>query len=244
MNLTGIRTDNTLLLGRVPALVCHSQTLQASVRKGTILFYHGLGASKEVHLAEIRQLAAAGYLVVVPDAVGHGQRKDPKLDQLMALGHPTRTSLFLNIIRETAMELPPLLDELLSKGWIHRERIGITGISMGGHICFLAIVLDPRIQVAVSILGSPVLKPLAAASPHRNLERFSSVRLLSQNAGRDEIVPAAEAEQFHARLQRAYADHAQRFEHLNYPNSGHLMAVDDWIQCTDRMVTWFDRHMP
>lgn len=244
LHSTGIKAHKTLLMGRIPALVCRSQSLKASARKGTILFYHGLGASNEVHLIEIGQLAAAGYLVIAPDAVGHGQRKDPGLEKLIAHGNPSRTKRFLNIIRETAMEIAPLLDELVSKGWIYRDRIGIAGISMGGHICYLGIVLDPRIKVAVSIVGSPVLKSPSIASPHQNLAKFSTINLLSQNAGRDEIVSAAEAEQFHSKLRQAYADHEDRFEYLNYPNSGHFMTDDDWKQCTGRMVMWFDRHIP
>lgn len=238
-----MKTEPTLFLSRIPALLCHAQALKSSVRKGTVLFYHGLGASKEVHLAEIERLVSAGFLVIAVDAVGHGQRRDPELERLTAAGSPVRAESFLRVVQESAMELPLLLDDLHSRGWIYRGRIGISGISMGGYICFLGITLEPRLKVAVSILGSPEWKAPSAMSPHNRLERFSDIRLLSQNAGRDELVSSAAVKRFHSRLRETYADYGDRFEYIEYPLSRHFMAEQDWRLCIERSAAWFDLHM-
>lgn len=238
-----MKVEQTLLLERVPALIGHELGVEASARNGTILFYHGLGSSKEALIPEIGRLAAAGFLVVALDAVGHGERRDPGLAQLMVHGSPARSTAFLGVVRESAKELPPILNELQSRRWIYQERIGIAGISMGGHICFLAITLDPRCKVAATILASPEWKSTSAASPHLHLESFSHIKLLSQNAGRDEIVSSADVARFHSRLKETYDDHEQRFDYIEYPESGHFMEEADWNLCIDKMLAWFVRHL-
>ena len=239
-----MKTAQTILLQRIPTLVCYARDLAASVHKGTILFYHGLGAAKELHLAEIEQLTAAGFLVIAVDAVGHGQRTDPGLAQRIAPGRPSRSAAFQEVVCSTAAEIPFLLDDLWSRQWIDGNKIGIAGISMGGCIGFLAITAEWRFRVAVTILGTPEIEQASSSSPQYNLEKFSTIRLQSQNAARDEIVMAAEAHRFHAGLQHLYDDYDDRFEYIEYPDSGHFMEQKDWNRCIGRMVHWFDRHMP
>src|SRR5262249_45722553 len=94
-----------LILGGAPALVaCQGDPVHA---RGTILFYHGLGASKEANARELEGLAAAGFLAVGLDNVGHGERRYPDYEQRFGEGSGGRwPEEFLHAVEATAQEVP------------------------------------------------------------------------------------------------------------------------------------------
>ncbi len=80
---------------------------------------------------------------------------------------------------------------------------------MGGYITYKAVTLEPRLRAAVCIVASPewlpgVLENFTEGSPHLQLERFDRIRLLSQTAGRDKVVPSRYMRAFHERLSDKY----------------------------------------
>jgi alpha-beta hydrolase superfamily lysophospholipase len=58
-------------IATAPALALFDGSSEQSGKCGTILFYHGFGASKERHIDELRLLADAGFLAIGIDSVGH-----------------------------------------------------------------------------------------------------------------------------------------------------------------------------
>ena len=108
---------------------------------------------------------------------------------------------------------------------------------------YTAITLETRLHVAATILGSPQWKIDLPESPHNHLKKFSSIRLISQNAGQDEIVPAVYARKFHMMLKARYSDYAERFDYIEYPDSGHFMQENDWRDCWTKTLTWFNHHL-
>lgn len=196
-----------------------------AAEKGCILFFHGLGASKDVQRPDLESLASPGYLVVGVDSVGHGERRYPDFDSRLSKANADFTREFLTVVLETAREVPFLLDALEHAGFIKNGRIGIAGISQGGFITYTAVTLEPRLKVAVSVVGSPRWTLERPESPHLHLEAFGRVFLLSQNAAQDELVPSRDARDFHQRLGRVYPDHAARFVYAEYA-SDHLLEAD------------------
>ena len=63
------------ILGPAPTLVVHVGSADAAAARGTVIVHHGLSGQKEVHGRELVSLAAAGFLAVGVDAVGHGERR-------------------------------------------------------------------------------------------------------------------------------------------------------------------------
>src|SRR5271156_3553618 len=61
----------------VPALLWCREAPEVAARRGTVLFYHGFGGTKEKLGAYLSALAEAGFLAVSLDAVGHGERRYP-----------------------------------------------------------------------------------------------------------------------------------------------------------------------
>jgi hypothetical protein len=60
-----------LRLGPAPALIVRPD----DTPRATLLWYHGLGVSKETHRPELERFARAGILAIGIDAAGHGERR-------------------------------------------------------------------------------------------------------------------------------------------------------------------------
>lgn len=228
--------------GHVPVLTVFQGEPGRAAEKGCILFFHGLGASKDVQRPDLESLAAQGYLVVGIDSVGHGERRYPDFNERLSKANPDFTREFLTVVLETAKEVPFLLDELERAGLVRNGRVGVAGISQGGFITYTAVTLEPRLKVAAAIVGSPEWPLRWAESPHLHLEAFNRVFLLSQNAGKDDLVPSRCARDFHRRLERVYLDDATRFVYAEYAESDHLLEAD-WSTLWARTLAWFDRHI-
>ncbi len=100
-------------------------------------------------------LAKLGYIALMPDAYGFGERK--------YTGH--RNSKFL---LPTGITLEGLqiwdnmraVDYLLTRNDVDSEKIGITGASGGGNQTMYTGALDPRIKVVVPVASLSTLKGL------------------------------------------------------------------------------------
>jgi uncharacterized protein len=202
----------------------------AAAARGAVLLLHGLGARKEVQDAEAASLAAAGYQVVTPDAPHHGARRGPLLDAILAATGSAAHELFLDLVEESAAELPRLVDALGAPA-------AVVGISLGAYVALAAAAADPRLAPIVSILGSPDWTPPGAPTertraaltraPVHHAERFPPRPLLLANAGRDVSVPPGAARAFAADLAPRYRDPA-RLSYVEYPESEHRMRGQDW----------------
>lgn len=222
----------------IPLVLCENEHPQAEKR--CILFYHGFKGAKEKNLRELNSLAEQGYFVVGVDAVGHGARVYPDFEARFASDSSTNNSEFIKVVRESAAEVPYLIDTLKTMYAI--KSFGIAGISMGGFITYAAILQDHRLQAAVSILGSPHWEGDEEHSPERHLEKFSSIHLLSMNARKDDLVPPHFARDFQAALRDYYTDYEQRFAYVEYPNSDHFIDDEDWVDCWAKTLSWFKEH--
>jgi hypothetical protein len=237
-------------IASVPALLTFPDSREVCAEQGTVLFYHGFGGNKENEKIEAHaaSLAQAGFLVISLDAIGHGQRRYAHFTEVFNDERWTREpeateADYLTIVRQTAAEVPMIVDELLSCGWVRPERLGIGGISMGGEITYAAIVNEPRLCVATPIVGSPQWELPWPESPHRHAERFFPVALFSQAAAADEFVPTSSIRAFHEQLTPLYARAPERLCYLEYPNVGHKLSPQLWETSRQRTVTWFGRFL-
>ena len=122
--------------------------------RGTVLVYHGLGSEKETQEKEIFALARRGFLAVGIDAVGHGERRYSDFDERMK--SEAFHLDFLQMVRQTADEVPRLIEALRSQS-DNLGKIGLTGISMGGCIAFAAAaaVSQSHLSAVAPILATP-----------------------------------------------------------------------------------------
>jgi dienelactone hydrolase len=240
-------------LASVPSLLFSQESPEKNGMQGTIVFYHGLGGSKEDHRGSIPfclALAQAGFLVVSVDLVGHGERRYPdfaprflQMRERKAADPGAFEADVLTVVRETAQEVPRIIDDLLARGWAHPTGIGLAGLSLGADVVYAAIVAEPRIAAATAILGSPEWKLPWPESPHHFPERFFPVALLSQTAEADTHVSPAAARSFHQRLTSFYASVPDRLAYIEFPGVDHDLSESAWRKAVENMVSWFHRFL-
>ncbi len=236
-------TQTPATLAAAPALLLARGDAEDAAERGTILFYHGLTAQKESNLNEYRVLADAGFLVVALDNAGHGARR---LSDFAARFHPANPNAgteFLNLVKETALETPRVVDALLEKGLAHEDRLGVAGWSMGGYVAYRALLEEKRFKAAVTIVASPRWQLPWPDSPHLHPAAFYPVALLSQVGSHDEVVPPAGARAFHEALEPYYAEQPERLEFVEYPGMGHHPSAAEAAEIQVRTVAWFEKHL-
>jgi alpha-beta hydrolase superfamily lysophospholipase len=235
----GVFEKELLRLATAPALALWRGARKRSVERGVVLFYHGFTVDKEAQLPELKALAAAGYLAIGVDAAGHGERRLADFDQHFG-GSDHRQRMF-KLVAETVAELPAVVDALEDVGIVQAGRLAIGGVSMGGHICYGAAVIEPRISVVTPILGSPCWP--RPDSPHLQPERFFPKAVLSQNAGNDTIVSPGGARALHNDLTRVYGEDSARLRYVEFPESEHEMREEDWRSARNNLVQWLGVHL-
>lgn len=223
-------------LAGAPVLVCGSGSLEDAAAKGTILFYHGFTACKEVNRRELHALAEAGFLAVGVDNWGHGERR--LADWEARFADPAHwESAFLDLVQRSVAEIPALVDALEARGLLKEGRLGLAGISMGGIIAYGAVPLEKRIRAIATIVATP--KWLE----HQHWPACYPCAMLSQTAGRDTLVDPEDASRFHLALARFYAECPERNACINYPHSEHMMRPEDFELAWQRLTAWFNRHL-
>jgi alpha-beta hydrolase superfamily lysophospholipase len=238
-----------LTLASAPALLLFRASPEESARHGTVLFYHGFGESKDGYVEVLQQLAQAGFLAVGIDGVGHGERRYPDFKKRFPpfepqlIGNLDLEAAFLAVVRATVQELPQIIDALTERGWIHAQRVGITGHSFGGFVTYAAVVADQRIQVAAPVVGSPQWKLPWPDSPHLHPDRFFPTALLSQTAGKDTRVWPDFAHAFHQQLAPYYIQAPERLHYIEYPDSPHDLTNADWQSAWNAVVQWFSTYL-
>ena len=228
----------TRTIGGVPLLLATAGDAAAPLPM--VLWFHGFGVDKETHRKELGQLAEAGFLAVGVDAAGHGARRLPDLDARQAAPHEQALRTMIELASRTAEEVPGVVRALVEEGMADGGRVGAAGVSMGGYVVYRAVLAEPAIRAAVSILGSPEWPH--GDSPHRHLDEFRSTALLSITAERDENVPPAGARELHRRL--AEADPGSPLHcYVELPGAVHLMSEEHWNRTMDETLRWLAHHL-
>ena len=224
----------SLWLGPAPSLVVSREEPQKAAERGTILLYHGFGADITVNRRELESFATQGFLAIGLDNAGHGRRRLTDWDAWFGPNGDFETG-FRKLIELSIEEMPDVIDAIDQKGWYRPHRLGICGISMGGVIAYGGMLADCRISAGSIFVSSPRYLP-----PKYGLTGFAPRPLLSQNGGLDEIVPFTDAQKLHQQLEPLYQSHPERNRFINYPESGHMMAEQDWFRAWQTNLEWFD----
>ncbi len=231
-------TFQTRTVGGVPLLL--ALPADAAGPLPLVPWFHGFGVDNGTHRKELRQLAEAGFLAVGVDAAGHGARRLPDLDARQAAPHEQALRTMIELAAQTADEVPGVVRALVDEGLADGERVGVAGVSMGGYVVYRAVLVEPAIRAAVSILGSPEWPD--GDSPHQHLDGFRHTALLSVTAQRDENVPPAAARELHRRL--AEADPGSPLHrYVELPGAVHLMSEEHWNQVMDETLRWLSLHL-
>ncbi|KRL00072.1 alpha/beta fold hydrolase [Liquorilactobacillus capillatus] len=134
-------------IGMIPVLEV-VQSVKAEEELPLVFFYHGWTGCKEKVLTQGYEIAKRGFRVVLPDALYHGER--------LVVGKTSEHKLeFWQIIVNSIKEFPQLLAYYRETTGIKDEKIGVSGLSMGGITTCALLRTYPQITAAVCLMGSP-----------------------------------------------------------------------------------------
>jgi len=141
---------------RVPGLLLQDEEATSGARPAVIVA-HGTGSSKEAVLPLLLTLAARGFVAVAIDARHHGQRAGGpdagSAAYVTAIFDKFKGAAGYPFLYDTVWDLMRTLDYLEQRRDVDARRIGLLGISKGGMETYLAAAADPRLAVAVPVLG-------------------------------------------------------------------------------------------
>jgi predicted esterase len=129
-----------------------------------VFFLHALGGKKEDALELGFLLAQQNIFCVAFDAKMHGERFDPRLDDVSraenALYPPeSRLDEFQLMMREIVPgnhhDAEAILDKLTNDPRVDCSRVGVTGVSMGGISTYYMAAHSSKIKAAAPIIAWP-----------------------------------------------------------------------------------------
>ncbi|HEY3377324.1 MAG TPA: prolyl oligopeptidase family serine peptidase [Armatimonadota bacterium] len=223
---------------------------------------HGRGGAAAQMFACCRDLVTCGFIAVAIDQRNHGRRI---VDPLANGGwSPQHAADMYGACVGTAMDVSLLIDMLPARLGISTERVGMTGISMGGHATLLAMAYDVRIAVGAPVIGSgdyrhlmemratnngvaaeqfddffpPALqRAVEKFDPIHHPARFADRPLLLINGGADTLVPA-ECNQRFAAACRPHYRQPERLQTSLYPGVGHEFPPAMWQEVQHWLQRW------
>lgn len=151
----------TYRVGEIPVT---TMAAEAAQRRPVVFYLHGFTVDRRDGLSLGYRLAELGFYFAAVDAPMHGERKEERLDAILAgevgLVYPASTGLdafFLvhELILQTAQDVQMLIEHLREDSRADTSRIGVTGASMGGMATFYLAAHNPQVQVAVPMIGIP-----------------------------------------------------------------------------------------
>lgn len=127
-------------------------------RRPAVILLHGTGGAKtDTQIANLSAaLVARGFIAVAIDGRYHGERARPgarATEYVSAILRAYRTPGEYPFLFDTVWDVMRLVDYLETRQDVDASRIGLTGISKGGMETYLAAAADPRIAVAVPVIG-------------------------------------------------------------------------------------------
>lgn len=124
---------------------------ETSRRRSAVIVLHGTRGRKEGSEGWLKDLAFRGFVAIATDARWHGELA--KADYEDAIIQAYKTGKGHPWLYDTVTDNVRVLDYLQTRPDIDPDRIGMMGISMGGMNTYLTAAADPRVKVAVPLIG-------------------------------------------------------------------------------------------
>ena len=252
----GDRNVNDTKICEVTCLVNHNRD---GSKKPVLILCHGLGGSRWDNSGPMKEYSSAGYFCVSIDSRMHGGRAShEELDRIIRKNGATDYYQVRRLIKETADDIPGVINALAKDHDADTSRVCIMGGSMGGYIAIRAAMIEKRIKAAVSLIASPIWsdlpmkRPYAGPSatkeefddfckrfsPENFPEQFPHCALLMQIGGADVHYNLQNIKEFCEKLKR-YSPDKSLYDVYIAPGSGHTVTPEMWRN----MKEWFKKHI-
>ncbi|MGG5253297.1 esterase [Neobacillus sp. SM06] len=226
-----------------------------------IIFIHGFTSVKERNLHYAYLLADAGFRVVLPEALYHGERtKGLKPEDFY--------QRFWEIVLATIEEIKSVKEHYDQKELIMDGEVGVAGTSMGGIAALGALTQYPWIKAAVSLMGMPAyekfsywqLEQLKKQGIHLPFtdeeikEQIAAIRqydlslqpqklanrpLLFWHGKKDPMVPYELTRGFFESIRKMYSGNEEKLAFISDEHAGHNVSIAG----VEAAVDWFKQYL-
>lgn len=135
------------LIGEIPVLELVMSELRHK-KLPIVVFYHGWTNVKERVLTNGYEIARKGIRVIIPEALYHGKRSDGQTTEAHFLD-------FWKIVLTNVAEFPQLIEHYQGLNLSNPEKVGVSGLSMGGITTAAIMATQPTVKAANVLMGAP-----------------------------------------------------------------------------------------
>ncbi|MGE5335316.1 MAG: alpha/beta hydrolase family protein [Nitrososphaerota archaeon] len=203
----------------IPALIVRPE---ADGPRPAALVQHGYGASKADLLPLGQYLASCGFVALLPDAWGHGDRFPTSGPNWMT---NFSADFIVEVLRHTVDDMREALTALLQQPDVRPDGALLAGFSLGAIASLIVGTEDARAAGIYSISGSPVpdlvqMMPAGMPGPGPDAERWALAHdsaehlatlapkpLLLQHGRNDDMVPVSGSLRLYETAQSLYSAH-------------------------------------
>ncbi len=222
----------------VPALFVRPRDVAPGDGAPAVLIQHGYGAEKADLLPLASLLVSYGFIALLPDAWGHGER-------FPATGPNWMTQIsadyFIEVVRNTVDDMRDALTWLTAAPGARADQLVVGGFSMGAIASLVVGSEDERVAGLIAASGAPLpdLLPVrlfgstppseesaAWAFAHdaaANIGRLAPRPLLIQHGRADDMVPVSGALRLYEAAQPHYAENPDNLKLMLYSHT-HLVS--------------------
>jgi uncharacterized protein len=218
----------TVGLEAIPALIVRPEIDRPCP---AALVQHGYGASKSDLLPLGEFLASYGFVAMLPDAWGHGDRFPSEGPNWMT---GFSADFIVEVLRRTVDDMDVALTALLERPDVRPGGALLAGFSLGAIASLIVGTEDERAAGIYSISGSPVtdlvhMIPFGMPGPgpeaeqwaraHDAAEHLSKIApkpLLLQHGRKDDMVPVAGSMRLYETAQPLYSAHPDQLSLMLY----------------------------
>ncbi len=219
-----------------------------------ILYYHGWSSNKENQRFKAIIMASFGYIVVVPDALHHGERNPIEYNE------ENLEKYFWDIVINSVQESKKLIARMSGNNLIDPDKMGVMGHSMGGFTAAGVFVENKNLNCLVNINGSsawgdfnrlfiekndkaPVSfqdeTKLARFDPVNNKEKLNLRPVLLLHGDSDTFVPIDSQRIFYKKIAPLYEQNPEKLKLVEVPAMNHYISTG----MLEEGIRWFDKYL-
>jgi uncharacterized protein len=234
----------------MPALLVKPKDEAPSSGLPAVLIQHGYGAEKSDLLPLASLLVSHGFIALLPDAWGHGERFPTSGPNWMT---QISADYFIEVVRNTVDDMRDALSWLSNAPSVRADQLIVGGFSMGAVASLVLGSEDERASGLIAASGAPLpdllpVRLFGSAPPSEesevwalahdaaaNIGRLAPKPLLIQHGRADDMVPVSGALRLYEAAQPHYAECPDNLKLMLYPHS-HLVSEQQMRDAVEWLI--------
>ncbi|MDX9917009.1 MAG: alpha/beta fold hydrolase [Gudongella sp.] len=237
----------------IPALLIRPEMRKE--KYPTVIFYHGWTSNKESQSFRGFILASLGYQVLIPDALYHGDRE--RIDYY----DKENAGVFWEVVLKNVEESKGLIESLIADYDADKDRIAVSGHSMGGFTATGVFAANRNLRTMVPLNGSgcwdlsndifikvlgtsekekykQLIDQVREKDPYKMAAEFIDRPVLILNGEEDNVVDPAPMRIFYETIKQEYR-HKELAMMTTYKGVSHFVTTN----MMEDMARWLNKYL-